>query len=120
MLQEEHLKEEPEASKFLLQISLFINPISLFSLFPPLKVTYFLFSGLANTEELSGFLVEDRESEIQRTKVSQAETHKLVHNTLQVEWGQGEVINPQEAKELILQVIFLPYCSLLTLILIPL
>ena len=56
-------------------------------------------------EELSEFLSDDRESEIQRTKASQAETHKLVCDALQVEWGWGEVVNPQEAKELILQVI---------------
>ena len=57
-------------------------------------------------EELSEFLVKDQESEIQRAKTSQAETCKLVQDALQVEWGRGEVITPQEAKEFILQTIF--------------
>ena len=57
-------------------------------------------------EELSKFLAEDQESEIWRTKTSQAETCILVHDALEVEWGRGEVVTPQEAKELILQVIF--------------
>ena len=55
---------------------------------------------------LSEFLAEEREAEIQRSKTSQAETHKQVCDTLQLEWGRGEDVPPQEAKELILQVTF--------------
>ena len=58
-------------------------------------------------EEQSKFLAKDRKSKIQRDKTPQVETLKHVWDALQVEWGRGEVITPQEAKELILQVIFL-------------
>ena len=52
----------------------------------------FLLLALADTEELSEFLAEDQEAEIQRSKTSQAETRKLVCDTLQMELGRGEVI----------------------------
>ena len=33
-----------------------------------------------------------------------AETRKLVRDVMQKDWGQGEVVQPKKAKELILQV----------------
>ena len=83
MLEEEHLEKEPEASKYfsdLLIITLQERSIFLF-----LNNSYsYIFIDLADTEELSEFLAEDREADIQRSKTSQAEIQKLVRDTLQL------------------------------------
>ena len=55
-------------------------------------------------EALEDFLAEDREEELKQHKTSMAETRKLVRDVMQKDWGQGEVVHPEKAKELILQV----------------
>ena len=50
------------------------------------------------------FLKEDREDELQRFWSSQAETHNFFQDKLQVHWGHEEVVTPEWAKELIVQV----------------
>ena len=56
-------------------------------------------------EALEDFLAEDREEELKRHKTSMAETRKLVRDVMQKDWGRGEVVHLEKAKELILQVI---------------
>ena len=59
---------------------------------------------LGEDEVLDEILVEDREEELRHHHSSQAETRKLVRDTMQMDWGRGEVVHPEKAKELILQV----------------
>ena len=67
-------------------------------------------------EALDEFLAEDREAELRCLKSSQAEMRKLVCDALQMEWAIGEVVTPEHAKSLILQV-SLPVSNILPLIL---
>ena len=67
-----------------------------------------LFIFLGEDEALEDFLAEDQEEELKRHKTSMAETRKLVRNVMQKDWGWGEVVHPEKAKELILQVIIPP------------
>ena len=55
-------------------------------------------------EALQDFLTEDREEELKRHQTSMAETRKLVRDVMQKDWGWGEVVHPEKAEELILQV----------------
>ena len=96
MLEEEHLKEEPETSKYWSYHIYFTRKIN-FSVLQQFILIYFLL-GLADTEELLEFLADDQEAEIQRSKISQAETCKLAHDTLQMEWGRGEVVPHKKPK----------------------
>ena len=59
---------------------------------------------LGEDEALEYFLAKDQEEELQWHKTSMAETRKLVRDVMQRDWGQGEVVHPKKAKELILQV----------------
>ena len=49
-------------------------------------------------------MTEDQEEELKRHQTSMAETRKLVRDVMQKDWGRGEVVHPEKAKELILQV----------------
>ena len=53
---------------------------------------------------LEDVLAKDREEELKWHKTSMAETRKLVRDVMQKDWGWGEVVHPEKAKELILQV----------------
>ena len=55
-------------------------------------------------EALEDFLAEDQEEELKWHKTSMAETRKLVRDVMQKDWGWGEVVHPEKAKELIPQV----------------
>ena len=70
----------------------------------PTCPTYVFYSFQGEDEGLEEFLAEDREAELRRFKTSQAETRKLVRDALQVDWGRGEVVFPNQAKDLIFQV----------------
>ena len=71
---------------------------------PLLMSNSFFFPISGDDEGLEEFLVEDREAELCQFKNSQAETRKLICDALQVDWGRGEVVSPERAKDLILQV----------------
>ena len=61
--------------------------IPLPGMFYTIKINKFLsLAELAGEEKLSDFLKEDREDELRRFQSSQAETPKLVRDTLQVDW----------------------------------
>ena len=64
----------------------------------------YFYSFQGEDEELEEFLAEDREAELCHFKTSQAETRKLVHDALQVDWGRGKAVFPDLAKDLIFQV----------------
>ena len=69
------------------------------------NVPYLCFYSFQGEDEgLEEFLAKDREAELCHFKTSQAETRKLVRDALQVDWGRGEVVSPDRAKDLILQV----------------
>ena len=70
----------------------------------PIFPTYIFILFQGEDEGLEEFLAEDREAELSRFKTSQAETRKLIHDALQVDWGRAEVVSPKRAKDLILQV----------------
>ena len=59
---------------------------------------------LGEDEVLDEFLAEDREEELCCHHSSQVETRKLIWDTMQMDWGRGEVVHPKKVKELILQV----------------
>ena len=70
----------------------------------PIFPTYIFILFQSKDEGLEEFLAKDREAELCHFKTSQTETRKLVRDTLQVDWGRGEVVSPKRAKDLILQV----------------
>ena len=77
------------------------------SLFSDLFITIFIVVPCISGEDeaLEDFLAEDQEEELKRHKTSMAETQKLVRDVMQKDWGWGEVVHPEKAKELILQVL---------------
>ena len=78
-------------------------PLFLFLIFlAAISIVTFHISG--EDEALEDFLAEDREEELKWHKTSMAETRKLVRDVMQKDWGWGEVVHPEKAKELILQV----------------
>ena len=92
-----------EGNYFLILLFSFIIQFS-----PPLPRIKFLFLFSGEDEALEAFSAEDQEAEIRWFKGSLAETQKLVQDTLQQDWGRGEVVHPKKAKELILKVIIFP------------
>ena len=67
-------------------------------------------------EALEDFLAEDREEELKWHKTRMAETRKLVRDVMQKDWGRGEVLYPEKAKDLILQVAILFSIQLFNLV----
>ena len=67
-----------------------------------ISLSFSIFPG--EDEALEDFLAKDQEEELKQHKTSMAETRKLVRDIMQKDWGHGEVIHPEKAKELILQV----------------
>ena len=70
---------------------------------PNVSLLYF-YSFQGEDEGLKEFLAKDREAEFRHFKTSQAETRKLIRDALLVDWGRGEVVSPNQTKDLILQV----------------
>ena len=65
----------------------------------------YFYSFQGKDKGLEEFLAEDREAELRCFKNSQAKTRKLIRDAFQVDWGRGEIVSPDRAKDLILQVI---------------
>ena len=61
-------------------------------------------------DDLEYFIEEDREEESSHTRKSVAQIQQQVQQMLKHHYGEGESLNPQEIKDLVLQV---THCSII-------